>query len=433
MSRLCSLSADRSRVGRFHIPRVVSSVYLEGASLNAAADYQGAAASLGGNIPKRARHGDCEGDCENKEDDGRNPWGICTMRINFVRLTVCMAVLAWAELEIGVGTQAAQVPGQLGQVKSNQPHVPAANPVAAVPGAQAATVAAELKPSGMTDRPEHERAIRAVAESFKAAYDAGDAHAVAALFTEDAEMIDENGERIKGRPTIQAFFEAMFQARKGAKIEISTESVAFLAPDVAKEEGHTRVKPVETEAPEAVRRYSLLFVKQGGKWLYSSVREDEENTLAHQQRLKELEWLLGDWVDETADSTVHATCRWSADKNYLLRDFTIHAQGQPVMTVEQRIGWDPLSKQIRSWVFDSEGGYGDGYWIRDGNRWIIKSTGVLPDGRTASATQVLTRVGPHTARWASTERTVGGQAVPDLQEYVMVRRPPKPGAQGRPR
>ena len=61
-----------------------------------------------------------------------------------------------------------------------------------------------------------------------------------------------------------------------------------------------------------------------------------------------------------------------------------------MMTVNQRIGWDPLTKQIKSWVFDSEGGYGDALWTRKGNQWVIKSTGVLPDGRTASATHVLT-------------------------------------------
>ena len=64
------------------------------------------------------------------------------------------------------------------------------------------------------------------------------------------------------------------------------------------------------------------------------------------------------------------------------------------MTVNQRIGWDPLTKQIKSWVFDSEGGYGDEFWTRKGNQWVIKSTGVLPDGRTASATHVLTPTGP---------------------------------------
>ncbi|MGO9463603.1 MAG: YybH family protein [Isosphaeraceae bacterium] len=310
---------------------------------------------------------------------------------------------------------------------------PLATQTTAAASSKAAPAAAQSKALGLTGRPEEEKAVRAVGETFTSAYNAGDAKAVAALFTEDAEMVDANGAGIKGRPTIQAFFEAMFRERKGAKIEISLESLAFLGPEVAKEEGHTRVKPAEKEAADAVRRYTVLFVKQGGKWLYTSVHEDDEPALAHHERLKELEWMLGDWIDETTDSTVHASCRWSPDKNFLLRDFTIHVQGKPVMTVTQRIGWDPLTKQIRSWFFDSEGGYGEGYWTRDGKQWIIKSTGVLPDGRTASATNVLTRVGPHSARWASIQRTVGGQVVPNLQEYVMVRRPPPPRAHVEPR
>ncbi len=139
--------------------------------------------------------------------------------------------------------------------------------------------------------------------------------------------------------------------------------------------------------------------------------------------------MVGDWIDESSESVIHATCRWSADKNFLLRDFTIQSEGKSVMTVTQRIGWDPLSKQIKSWVFDSEGGYGDGLWSRNGNEWMIKSSGVLFDGRIATATNILTRVGPNTARWASTERTVGGHHAPDRFENMMVRRPPPPQSQ----
>ena len=146
--------------------------------------------------------------------------------------------------------------------------------------------------------------------------------------------------------------------------------------------------------------------------MYSSVREEHPTGLAHHERLKELEWMVGEWLDESSDSIIHATCRWSDDKNFLLRDFVIHVQGKPVMNVTQRIGWDPLTKQIKSWVFDSDGGYGDALWTRNGNQWIIKSTGVLPDGRIATATNILTRTGPNAARWASTERTVGGQVDP---------------------
>ena len=96
------------------------------------------------------------------------------------------------------------------------------------------------------------------------------------------------------------------------------------------------------------------------------------------------------------------------------------------MKVTQRIGWDPLTKQIKSWVFDSEGGYGDGALDPQGQQWMIKSTGVLTDGRIATATHTLDPVGPNTARWHSTERTVGGQVIPEPSEYVMVRRPPPP-------
>ena len=57
--------------------------------------------------------------------------------------------------------------------------------------------------------------------------------------------------------------------------------------------------------------------------------------------------------------------------------------GRPAMTGSQRIGWDPLAKKIHSWVFDSEGGLAEGVWTRDGNRWIVKLSGVTRDGKPA--------------------------------------------------
>ncbi len=278
--------------------------------------------------------------------------------------------------------------------------------------------------AALTDRPEDEKAIRAMADGFTRSFRAGDAKAVAAMYSEDAELIDEYGERVQGRMAIENLYASIFQARPGSSIAIAIESLRFLSPEVAKEEGQTRVK--SGSEPEILRRYTVLYVKQSGRWLYSSVREEHAAGVAHHEHLKALEWLLGDWLDQSSDSTVHATCRWSEDKNFLLRDFTIHVQGRPVMSVSQRIGWDPLTRQIKSWVFDSEGGYGDGLWTRDGNKWVIKSTGVLTDGRIASATQTLTPIGPNSAEWSSTERTIGDQSIAEPAKYVMVRRPPAP-------
>lgn len=147
-------------------------------------------------------------------------------------------------------------------------------------GAGAAPVQATL-----TDRPEDEKAVRAMAEVFTRAYDAGDAKAVAALYTDDAEFIDEFGDSLEGRAAIQGFYEAMFQERRGAKITILIDSLRFLGPDAAKEAGHTKVAPAEGE-PTSLRRYTVLYVKQGGHWLYSSVREEHATGIAHHERLK---------------------------------------------------------------------------------------------------------------------------------------------------
>jgi uncharacterized protein (TIGR02246 family) len=318
--------------------------------------------------------------------------GFATMK-RLIRQNACLGII----VAVGTSFGPAALFGQ----------VPEATPAVAVPA----------------DRAADHQAITAMAQAFIKAYNAGDAKAVAALYTEDAEIVDEERARIEGRSNIEALYTSIFQSRPGATIEITTHSLRFLGPDAAKEEGQTRLKPAGKEA-QSTRNYSVLYVKNGGKWLYSSVREEQAHDLTHHERLKELEWLLGEWIDESSEATVYVTCRWSDDKNFLIRDFLVHAQGKPVMTVTQRIGWDPLRRQIKSWVFDSEGGYGDALWSRNGNQWIIKSTGVLPDGKTASATNLLSQTGPTQAKWVSSERTLGDQEIPGQVEVVMVRKPP---------
>ena len=79
------------------------------------------------------------------------------------------------------------------------------------------------------------------------------------MYTEDAELIDEVGERMRGAGD-RGVLRVDLPARPGATIEIAIESLRFLSPDVAKEEGHTRVKPAGE--PETLRRYTVLYVKQ---------------------------------------------------------------------------------------------------------------------------------------------------------------------------
>ncbi len=270
-----------------------------------------------------------------------------------------------------------------------------------------------------------ETAIRAVDEVFVRAYNQGDSKALAALFTEDAEVVEADGSRFQGRSLVEQSFADTFAADKGVKIAFDVAAIRILTPDAAKEEGRSLATPAKG-APVS-RLYTVLYVKRDGRWLISSVREESDPLTRPHDRLKDLEWMIGEWVEERSDSVVRLICRWSDDKNFLLRSVTVKHEGKAVLTISQRIGWDPLARQIRSWEFDSEGGFGEGRWSRDGERWVVKHSDVQPGGTTSSATNVMTREGADMIKWTSTDRVVGDQSDPGEESYVLVRVPPAPG------
>lgn len=297
-------------------------------------------------------------------------------------------------------------------------------------GAPAAAASAGQEPAKAAAKPAEGpsadvQAIRAVDEAFVRDYNKGDAKAVAALFTEDAEVEDDTGEVYNGRAEVEHSLADSFAEDKGAKIALQVDSLRFVTPEVACERGRSVVTP--TAGAPMSRLYTVLYVKHDGHWLMSSVREEPDLFVAPHERLKDLAWMVGDWVDEGSDSVVKVHCGWSDDGNFLLRTFTVRREGRPVMTVNQRVGWDPLTRQFRSWEFDSEGGYGEGKWSRDGESWVVHQAGVRPEGTTASATNVLTRVRPDLVRWVSGRRVVGGHTVADEESFVLVRVPPPPG------
>lgn len=273
-----------------------------------------------------------------------------------------------------------------------------------------------------------ERAIRESAEAFTRAYNAGNAHALAEQFSKDADVIDGDGVRIRGREAIEQSLAATFKEEPGDKIALAIDSLRFISPDVALEEGRNMVTPAGS-APVS-RRHIVIHVKQNGRWYMDSVREEKEPVVRPHDRLKELEWMLGDWTDEGPDSIVRTRCHWSKDENFLLRDITVQVQGTTASTITQRIGWDPLTQRFKSWEFDSEGGHSEGLWARAGEKdWVVKHSGVLPDGRTSSATRVIVLETPNRVRWASIDRVVGGEAIPEEMAFIMVKTPPAPGTQ----
>ena len=120
-----------------------------------------------------------------------------------------------------------------------------------------------------------EKAIRAVDELFIDKYSKGDSKALTALFGEDAEVIEADGTRYRGRVLIEQSLNETFAASKGAKITVDIEAIQLLSPDVAKEDGRSVVTPAQ--GSPIARLYTVLFVKREGQWLISSVREELES------------------------------------------------------------------------------------------------------------------------------------------------------------
>ena len=274
------------------------------------------------------------------------------------------------------------------------------------------------------DRNADEEAIRANVAAFVKAYNSHDAKAIAALFTPNAQVVDQDGNASEGRDEIEKVFKDLFSATPQKQIEVTVNSIRFIGPNVALEQGTTKETLGGNETPE-YDRYKVLHVKRDGKWLMALAEDSDEDAATPHEQLQPLAWLVGEWVDDGGSSVVNSSCRWSEDKNFLLQEFNVRINGENAMHVSQRIGWDPVTKRIRSWVFDSEGGFGESVWARDGDGWIIKATGVRQDGKTASATNVLIPAGKDGYVLRSRDRVVDDE-VSSPTEFKVVRKPPQP-------
>ncbi|MCU1376842.1 MAG: hypothetical protein JWO68_4128 [Actinomycetia bacterium] len=278
-----------------------------------------------------------------------------------------------------------------------------------------------------TARPDDTKALATLVASFTKAFNAGAAAAAAATFAEDALAVDEQGERAEGREAIRDRLAASFADSPGTTISIKVEALRFLGPDTALEEGRTTLTLAAGGGLPDESRFTVIYVKRDGHWLQSAVRDEPVHDLTPHDRLKELEWLVGEWVNESQDAVVHTTCKWADNGNFLTREFTMKTYGQPVLSGTQRIGWDPVRKQFKTWIFDTEGGFGEGYFSRNGDEWVIKAEGVRQDGRHASVTNILRRLGKDHASWQSVDRTLGDVAMPGIEKFTLVRKPPAAG------
>ncbi len=271
-----------------------------------------------------------------------------------------------------------------------------------------------------SDRQTTEEAeIRKAVEAYVAAFNQADAKALAALWSPEAVYTNPlSGEQVVGREAIEGQFAAIFAEAQGARLEATTDSIQFISPSVAVEHGTAKVL-VPEQSPEETQ-YTAVYVKREGQWLLDRVTEETVPVVtSHYEQLKDLEWMVGSWVDQDDEATVVTECNWTRNNNFLTRSFTVQVRDRIDMAGMQIIGWDPATKQVRSWVFDSDGGFGQATWKKKDNRWYIQQSGVLPDGRESSAVNIITYVDDNTCTLQSVNRTVDGELLPNVEEVTI--------------
>src|SRR5690606_20371771 len=126
-----------------------------------------------------------------------------------------------------------------------------------------------------------EAAIRKAVEGYVAAFNQNDAKALAAFWSPEAVYTNPvSGEQAVGHDEIEQQFSTIFAEAKGIKIEAATESVSFVSPNVAIEQGTAKVTRPE-QTPEQ-SEYSAVYVKRDGQWLLDRItEEDTVETTSH--------------------------------------------------------------------------------------------------------------------------------------------------------
>jgi uncharacterized protein (TIGR02246 family) len=266
-----------------------------------------------------------------------------------------------------------------------------------------------------------EQTFKSQAADYSKAYTAGDARAIATMWTPDGTYTDEDGLELKGRSEIEKYFASGFKRFGAQPLQINIESVRFPASDVAIEQGTCRV----LKGPDAgtVTRYSIVHVKQDNRWLMAAVTESNGVAKAASDSLKDFGWLKGSWTAKGAQGTMHLKADWAGEQKFIhctyeadSSDSTLPKSGQV-----QIIGWNPRTKQITSWHFSPKGGFGTGRWLEDGDSFIECTNGVEPDGTLSRSINTIHKLSDNSFTWRSTGRMLGNGNLPDTPEITVTR------------
>ncbi len=267
-----------------------------------------------------------------------------------------------------------------------------------------------------------EAEVRKALAALGRAFNAHDAAAVAQAWVDQGVLYDAGaGLHIEGRPAIQQHYARLFQASPKPTLQAEISAVEFTAQGAALVRGSAAVAAGEGAAE--VTDFVAELSREGDRWLLTSVEETDHDPLS------DLEWLVGDWLDEEGAGRAKSTFAWNESGDYLVRTWSTPAEDETSRSGTQYIAWDAGRGQLRTWAFSSTGAVAEGHWSPQADHWAIHWLGRLADGRAATAIQILKPIDADSFQVQWTNIEVDGLLRPST-EPVTVRRVGEPAAGG---
>lgn len=264
--------------------------------------------------------------------------------------------------------------------------------------------------------------IRTLFEQYVSAFNRHDANALSEQWSENGHRIHpRTGEVAEGRAAIKEALQKMFQEGKADQLQVKILKSSEPEEGVIEAIGRFRVTFSDGKpARESAVRIEL--VNENGSWKIDEVREiSADAPKSQEEHLKGLEFLIGSWEDQDEDVTVKNKARYDRYRNFIIQKFEIQVYNQLLVDGYQIIGWDPIKKHVRSWMFDSDGGFGEGVWKLKDNQWYVDSHFTLSDGRKASATYIYKSIDSNSYSWGAENRDIGGELLPNIEPVTVVK------------
>jgi len=116
-----------------------------------------------------------------------------------------------------------------------------------------------------------EAAVKEHFKDFDQTWAKHDAKALAAFYTEKAEIVTESGQTFSGRDGIEeALSQAFDNSLKDSTLTVTVQKIRMIKPDVALVDSEAQIKQGDAEANTL--HLVTVLVKQDGKWMTETSR-----------------------------------------------------------------------------------------------------------------------------------------------------------------